>query len=145
MVGKSSCADLLRTDCPWFRSWRVSISVMMDILFCIDGDALCLIDSQGKFMPKAIWNGSVIAEAKDNEVEIVEGNVYFPMSAVHQQYLQTSAKVTHCPWKGAANYYDLVVNGETNSDAVWTYRQPLAAAKQIAGFVAFWRGVQVEK
>lgn len=96
-------------------------------------------------MPKAVWNGTVIAEAKENEVEIVEGNIYFPMTSVQEQYLQASTKVTQCPWKGSASYYDLVVNGQTNSDAVWTYRTPRDAARQIAGFVAFWRGVQVEK
>ena len=44
-------------------------------------------------MPKAIWNNIVIAEAPDNAVEIVEGNVYFPLAAVHQEYLQPSDKL----------------------------------------------------
>ena len=96
-------------------------------------------------MPKASWNGATIAEAPDDAVEIVEGNVYFPMQAVRQEYLQTSNKVSSCPWKGSANYYDIVVNGEVNQDAAWVYETPLPAAKQIAGHIAFWRGVQVEK
>jgi uncharacterized protein (DUF427 family) len=96
-------------------------------------------------MPKAVWNGAVIAEAPDNTVEIVEGNVYFPMQAVHQEYLQPSDKITACHWKGSANYYHLVVNGEENQDAAWTYRKPMDAAKQIAGYIAFWRGVEIEE
>jgi uncharacterized protein (DUF427 family) len=96
-------------------------------------------------MPKAIWNGAVIAEAPDSAVEVVEGNVYFPMDAVNQQYLAPSDKVTTCPWKGSANYFTVTVNGEENKDAAWIYRQPFDAAKQIAGHVAFWRGVTVEK
>ncbi|MDE2430588.1 MAG: DUF427 domain-containing protein [Burkholderiales bacterium] len=96
-------------------------------------------------MPEAIWNGVVIAEAPDNEVEIVEGNVYFPIQAVHQEYLQTSKKITQCHWKGSANYYDVVVNGQTNRDAAWTYRHPLDAAKKIANRIAFWRGIGIEK
>jgi uncharacterized protein (DUF427 family) len=96
-------------------------------------------------MPKATWNGAVIAEAPESDVEIVEGNVYFRMQAVHQEFLRASDKVSTCPWKGLANYYDVTVNGEVNEDAAWTYRDPKEAAKAIAGRVAFWRGVTVER
>lgn len=96
-------------------------------------------------MPKAIWNGAVIAEADDAAVKIVEGNVYFPMTAVHQEYLQDSETTTRCHWKGEANYYHVVVDGRVNRDAAWTYRTPSDAAKQIANHVAFWHGVQVER
>jgi uncharacterized protein (DUF427 family) len=50
-------------------------------------------------MPKAIWNGTVIADAKDEEVEIVEGNVYFSSASVNQHNLRPSDKVTTCPWR----------------------------------------------
>jgi uncharacterized protein (DUF427 family) len=96
-------------------------------------------------MPKAIWNGVVIAEASDTAVEIVEGNIYFPMETVNQSYLQSSDTETECHWKGTANYFHLAINGVVNRDAVWIYRQPKVAAKQIAGHVAFWRGVDVQK
>lgn len=96
-------------------------------------------------MPKAIWNGRVIAEAADDAVEVVEGNVYFPMQAVPPEFLQTSDKTSSCPWKGIANYYDVVVDGKVSPDAAWIYRTPSDAAKQIAGHVAFWRGVSVER
>jgi uncharacterized protein (DUF427 family) len=87
----------------------------------------------------------VIAEAGDDQVRIVENNVYFPMSAVNQHYLQPSATETYCGWKGTANYFSLLVDGATNLDAAWIYRQPFEAASQIAGFVAFWNGVSVER
>ncbi|NHZ88866.1 DUF427 domain-containing protein [Massilia sp. CCM 8733] len=96
-------------------------------------------------MPTASWNGAVIAHAPDEQVRIVENNVYFPMSAVKQEYLQPSATEPKCPWKGTANYFSLLVDGETNRDAVWTYRAPFDAAKQIAGHVAFWKGVTVQR
>lgn len=96
-------------------------------------------------MPTASWNGAVIADAPDDQVQIVENNVYFPMSAVKQEYLQPSATETKCPWKGTANYFSLLVDGETNRDAVWTYLAPFDAAKQIAGHVAFWKGVTVQR
>ena len=96
-------------------------------------------------MPKAIWNGVVIAEAGDDEVEIVENNVYFPLASVGQQYLRHSNRETGCPWKGTANYYHVTVDGKVNQDAAWTYRQPHDAARQIADYVAFWRGVVVHR
>jgi uncharacterized protein (DUF427 family) len=70
-------------------------------------------------------------------VQILEGNVYFPMQAVHQQHLRPSSKTTTCAWKGAANYYDVVVDGQVNQEAAWTYKTPLPAAKQIAEHIAF--------
>ena len=96
-------------------------------------------------MPKAIWKGAVIAQASDSEIEVVEGNLYFPLGAVDQSHLQPSDKITHCHWKGAASYFDVVVDGEINRDAAWTYLKPLDAARQITGRIAFWRGVTVEK
>lgn len=95
-------------------------------------------------MPTASWNGAVIAQATDAQVQVVENNVYFPLSAVKQDYLRPSSHTSICPWKGTASYYDLVVDGQTNANAAWYYPQPKDAAKQIAGHVAFWRGVSVE-
>lgn len=96
-------------------------------------------------MLKAIWNDTVIAEAPEDAVQLVEGNVYFPIHTVQQQYLQLSDKMTVCRWKGTANYYHVVVGDKVNQDAAWFYRTPLDAAKQIAGHVAFWRGVDIQR
>lgn len=96
-------------------------------------------------MPKAIWNGEVIAEANDDEVEIVENNVYFPIDKVNEEYLQESTHTTVCPWKGTANYYHLAVDGKVNENAAWFYRHPSDAAQQIKDHVAFWNGVEVQR
>jgi len=95
-------------------------------------------------MPTASWNGTVIAEATDDRVEIVERNVYFPIDAVRREYLRPSETHTVCGWKGTASYYDVVVDGQVNTDAAWYYPEPKDAAKQITGRVAFWKGVTVE-
>ena len=93
-------------------------------------------------MVKASWNGVTIAESDDTV--IVEGNHYFPRDAVDASLLRPSDTHTVCPWKGTASYYDVVVDGEVNKDAAWYYPTPKDAAAQIAGYVAFWRGVTVE-
>ena len=94
-------------------------------------------------MAKASWNGETIAES--DVFEIVEGNVYFPREAVRDDVLRDSGTHTVCPWKGTASYYSLVVNGKENADAAWFYPDPKPAAANIAGKVAFWRGVTVER
>lgn len=93
-------------------------------------------------MPRAIWNGAVLAESDDTIV--VEGNHYFPPQSVNREYFQDSQSHTRCFWKGEASYYDVVVEGETNRDAAWYYPEPSKAASQIKDYVAFWRGVRVE-
>ena len=93
-------------------------------------------------MPKAVWNGAVLAES--DHTEIVEGNHYFPPEALRREHLRDSETHTVCGWKGTASYYDVVVGDQVNRDAAWTYPEPKDAAKQIRGYVAFWRGVKVE-
>jgi uncharacterized protein (DUF427 family) len=93
-------------------------------------------------MPKAIWQGVVIAES--DQCVGVEGNWYFPPSAVQMQYLSPSETHTVCGWKGTASYYDVVVAGQRNPDAAWTYPDPKPAASEIARYIAFWKGVTVE-
>ena len=93
-------------------------------------------------MPRATWNGAVLAES--DRCEVVEGNQYFPPDAVKREYFKPSATHTTCPWKGVASYYDVLVDGETNRDAAWYYPEPKEAARNIKGYVAFWRGVKVE-
>ena len=92
---------------------------------------------------KAIWNDQVIAESE--ETIVVEGNHYFPPETVDKSYLAPSQKTSTCPWKGEASYYHLEVNGEHNQDAAWYYPEPKEAAKKIAGYVAFWKGVEVKE
>ena len=90
---------------------------------------------------KAIWKDTVIAESDDTVV--VEGNHYFPADSLDRSLLTESDTTTVCGWKGTANYYSVTVDGETNVDAVWYYAEPKDAAKEIAGRVAFWKGVVV--
>lgn len=94
-------------------------------------------------MPKATWEGTVIAES--DQCVVVEGNQYFPIEAVKKEFFEPSSKTSVCHWKGTANYYDVVVNGKRNAGAAWYYAEPKPAAAEIKGRVAFWKGVKVER
>ncbi len=92
---------------------------------------------------KAMWSNTILAESDDTVV--VEGNHYFPESALRREYFRPSATHTTCGWKGEASYFDVVIGDQVNHDAAWYYPDPKPAAKQILGRVAFWRGVVVTK
>ena len=92
-------------------------------------------------MPKAVWNGAVLAESADTVV--VEGNHYFPPESLKREHFRDSDTESACPWKGQASYYTVVVDGKENPDAAWYYPDPKPAAANIKGRVAFWKGVQV--
>jgi uncharacterized protein (DUF427 family) len=92
-------------------------------------------------MPKAVWNGKIIAESETTQV--VEGNHYFPADTINRQYFKSSDTTSICPWKGTASYYHIEVDGSVNSDAAWYYPDPRKAAEDIRDHVAFWKGVDV--
>jgi uncharacterized protein (DUF427 family) len=98
-------------------------------------------DSGANVTVQATWNGAVVAES--DRTILVEGNQYFPLDDVRADRLEKTSTSTHCPWKGDASYYDVVVDGERNADAAWYYPRPFDAAAAIKDYVAFWKGVDV--
>lgn len=93
-------------------------------------------------MPQATWNGTVLAQS--DETVIVEGNHYFPADSLCREYFAESDYTSVCGWKGTAQYYHIVVDEKRNENAAWYYPTPKAEAGQIAGHVAFWKGVDVQ-
>jgi len=96
-------------------------------------------------MAKASWRGAVLAEAALGDTQEVEGNIYFPLSALKREHLRASDHQTTCAWKGLASYYDVVVGSKVNANAAWYYPEPKSAAASIRDHVAFWKGVTVER
>lgn len=90
---------------------------------------------------KALWKGQILAESDDTVV--VEGNHYFPPSSIKKEFYNPSETKSVCPWKGTASYYSLNVDGAENADAAWYYPETSELAKNIKGYVAFWKGVEV--
>lgn len=91
---------------------------------------------------KASWNGVVVAESDD--IVTLEGNHYFPLAALKREFVTFSNHKTMCPWKGQASYFSILVKGEINPEAAWTYADPKPEAESIRDRVAFWKGVKVE-
>ena len=90
---------------------------------------------------RALWKDKVIAES--DQTVVVDGNHYFPKDSIRSDHFRENSHQTVCGWKGTASYYDVVVDGEVNENAAWYYPEPLEAADNIQGYVAFWNGVSV--
>lgn len=64
---------------------------------------------------------------------------YLPLSDVRTDLLRPSETVTHCPYKGAAGYFSVEMDGgRVFADLAWIYRYPLPESQKIAGLVAFF-------
>ena len=63
---------------------------------------------------------------------------YLPPGDVALDLLVPVARRTHCEWKGAARYLDLVVGERTSPQAAWCYDDPTPAFAPIAGHLAFY-------
>lgn len=90
---------------------------------------------------RAVLGDRVIAQSSD--VVLLEGNVYFPRAAVHDEFLRRTRSKSLCLWKGVASYYTVEADGVDERNAAWTYRHPSPLARKIKDHVAFWGAVEV--
>jgi uncharacterized protein (DUF427 family) len=85
--------------------------------------------------------GVVIAESTDalvlKEASYPAVN-YVPRKDANMELLKRSERTTHCPYKGDANYFSIVADGNTIADAIWTYEAPFPAMQEISGHLAFY-------
>ena len=63
---------------------------------------------------------------------------YVPREDAKMALLTRTDRVTHCPYKGDANYYSILADGKTLENAVWTYETPFPAMAEISGHLAFY-------
>ncbi len=75
-------------------------------------------------------------------VELREGSypavIYVPRADIEMSRLTRSERSSHCPWKGTASYFSILIPGGMLEDAVWSYETPLPEMAAIAGHLAFY-------
>ncbi|SFD00558.1 Uncharacterized conserved protein, DUF427 family [Nocardioides terrae] len=91
---------------------------------------------------KAVVGETVVAEAPIDEVVGVEGNAYFPPDAITAGILRDSPTPYTCPWKGAAQYHDVLMGDTVLKDGAWSYPHLTRFAtervgRDFSGYVAF--------
>jgi len=64
--------------------------------------------------------------------------IYFPREDVSMEFFSRTEKTTHCPYKGDANYYTILMDGRFADNAVWTYEHPYPAMESIQDRLAFY-------
>lgn len=90
---------------------------------------------------RARFQNHVIADTADaltlNEADYPPVQ-YFPREDVEASFLSKSAHVTECPYKGAATYWSMIMNGDVTENVAWSYEEPYPAVSEIAGRIAFY-------
>lgn len=90
---------------------------------------------------QALYRGHVIADSAD-VLMLREATykpvAYFPRGDVDMAWLARTDRDTHCPYKGHANYFTLMMDGAIAENAAWSYEHPYSAMEIIAGRLAFF-------
>jgi uncharacterized protein (DUF427 family) len=63
---------------------------------------------------------------------------YLPKPHVRMDLLEHTDTVSHCPYKGSAEYWSIRVGGALHQDLAWSYRAPLPESQKVAGLIAFY-------
>lgn len=86
-------------------------------------------------------NGVAVADTRHPTVLFETGlpvRYYIPKVDVQMAMLTPTATVTHCPYKGTAEYWTVEAGGEQFPDYAWSYRAPVRESINIAGMVSFY-------
>ncbi|QGI87422.1 hypothetical protein CEK25_002378 [Fusarium fujikuroi] len=86
-------------------------------------------------------NGRTVAKATSSMHLLETGlptRYYLPLSAVDQSVLSKSPVRSKCPYKGEAEYYNIVIDGKTFENLVWYYNHPTLESAAIARLVCFY-------
>ena len=126
-----------------FGMGSATAATVMDLLSALPPKAVLFLGKCGGIKHRAEMGDLILPIAAIRG----EGtsNDYFPPDSVRSEFFTPSETHTNCPWKGQASYRNIEVNGERNPDAAWYYPNPFPAASQIKNYVAFWKGVRIER
>jgi uncharacterized protein (DUF427 family) len=62
---------------------------------------------------------------------------YLPFADVRTEFLEASAAVTECPYKGRARYWSVHAGGLVVPDVAWSYPDPIPENPKIRDLVCF--------
>jgi uncharacterized protein (DUF427 family) len=90
---------------------------------------------------RVLVDGVVIADTIGSIYLFEPGHLpvyYFPKSDIRFDLLEHTDRSTHCPLKGDAEYWSIVVGDRRIDDAVWSYPSPLPGAPDLSAYAAFY-------
>ena len=86
-------------------------------------------------------DGATIAESTSPRLLFETGlpvRYYLPKTHVRLELLVPTDAVTHCPYKGDAEWWSVRTANTIHDDLAWSYRTPLPESQKIAGLIAFY-------
>jgi uncharacterized protein (DUF427 family) len=96
---------------------------------------------------RAVFAGATVLDTRAGRLLHETGllaQLYVPRHDVHTELLEPSDHTTHCPFKGDAHYWSLVVGERRAPNAVWAYPRAIEAATWLRGYLAFsWNALDV--
>ncbi|HEV3103255.1 MAG TPA: DUF427 domain-containing protein [Candidatus Dormibacteraeota bacterium] len=90
---------------------------------------------------RVVVDGETVAETNRPVLLFETGlptRYYIPKLDVRTDLLEPTETVTHCPYKGDANYWNLRVGDKTYEDFVWVYRRPIPEIPKIENLLCFY-------
>jgi uncharacterized protein (DUF427 family) len=90
---------------------------------------------------RVTFNGKVVADTK-RALVLQEASYqpvfYIPREDAQMVLTKRTTNSTHCPYKGDASYYTIMVGDKVTENAIWSYESPFPAMKEIEGHLAFY-------
>lgn len=86
-------------------------------------------------------DGETVADSYQPRVLYETGlppRYYLPLTDLRMDLLRPSETQTHCPYKGTASYWSVVVGDTVHEDVVWTYPSPLPESQKVTGLACFY-------
>ena len=112
-----------------------------DVNYTVDGPRHRILFDTFPRRVRATFGGETVFDTVDGRL-LHESNIlpvlYVPESDVRTDLLVPTDVSTHCPFKGDASYWSIVVGERTAENAVWGYPAPMEGAEWLAGHLAFY-------
>src|SRR3954464_2850589 len=86
-------------------------------------------------------DGDTLAESTSPRMLFETGlpvRYYLPKPHVRLELLEPTATVSHCPYKGQAEWWSVRTGAGLHVDLAWSYPAPLPESQRIAGLIAFY-------
>jgi len=86
-------------------------------------------------------DGITVAEAPRPTILFETGlppRYYLPRTDVRMDLLTPTATVSHCPYKGQAEYWSVSTGDAVHPDLAWSYPTPFPESQRIAGLISFY-------
>ncbi len=89
-----------------------------------------------------VHHGDVVIADTRSAIRVLETasppTFYLPPEDIDLARVRPAAGTSFCEWKGVAEYWSLRIGGELLERVAWSYRDPLPAFIEIAGYLSFY-------